>query len=435
MRRELNEIEYFDWCVEQPHNMVVVVRIRGALRPDRLRDALSKAQERHPMLRVNTEVGPGGIPWFSSEGVGAIPLTVVEGVELHADEQLADTELASTFTMNQAGPSRLPLMRAALLLPRDPAQPAALVLTTQHVIADGLSMVFLVRDLLRFMEDPEASMTALDAPASAQDLLPFPVRRRIPTSPRRFWLVFWLTRAYVRLRFGRRPASAPERQTFHRSWELTVEQTDHLLACCKREAVSVHAALCAAFLPGFPAIHTPVNVRPFLARPVGESVGLFVGTALVKMRYREAQGFWGNARRFHRALRRKLRDPFRIYRLFSRAVPAEAVRRLGPLLVTMTAHERPFGITNLGTLDGKGVQLRGRDLEIESFFGAVSGIVDASVLTVCTLGGRMRFHLLAVERVATPTVVRDEVDRAAKRLQAALEGEARGSGELVAVAV
>jgi hypothetical protein len=90
MYRELNEIEYFNWCVGQPYNMVVTVRFRGALRPEALREALAAAQRRHPLLRVNTEPGAAGLPCFSSEGVGAIPLAVEEPSEPGAAARLAE---------------------------------------------------------------------------------------------------------------------------------------------------------------------------------------------------------------------------------------------------------------------------------------------------------------------------------------------------------
>lgn len=424
MRRELNEIEYFNWCIGQPYNMVAAVQIRGDLRPDQLRQALAKAQQRHPLLGVNTEIGPTGLPWFSSEGVGAIPLTVVERSETEDTRKLVETELTATFAMDEPGSPRLPLLRVSLLLPRDSAHPTGVVFTVQHVIADGLSLVFLVRDLLRFIEEPDAPVTVLDAPASAEDLLPAQVRRRIPTSTLRFRLALWLVETYVRLRFGRRPAAANHHTQHHRSWELTPEQTSRLRARCKREGVSVHAAICAACLTGFNHVHTPVSLRAFLARPVGESVGLFVGAAEVSMKYRAARGLWSNARRFQRRLRWAMRDPFGIFRLFSKAVPAESVRRLGPLLATMAGQQRPFGVTNLGQLDGNGLQLQGKNLKIQSFFGAVTGIVDASVLTVYTIEGSMRLHLLANESAPAETAIRDDVGRAVNLLLSAIDDEA-----------
>jgi hypothetical protein len=422
MERALNEIEYFNWCVGQPYNMVLVVQLRGELTADQLRAALDKAQRRHPLLTVNTQPGPDGLPWFSSVGVAPIPLAVVEEAEPEAAQRLAERELTATFDRDQPGASRLPLMRVAWLRPRDPARPAALVFTAQHVIADGLSMLYLVRDLLHFIDEPDAAVEVLDAPARADDLFPPRLRRRIPTTPRRFHLALALARIYVRLRFGSRPPPPRQPTQRHRSWELSPDQTARLRARCRHEQVSVQAAICTALLPAFGFVHTPVNLRPFLARPLGESVGLFVGSADVGMKVRPGRGFWENARRFHRRLQRSLADPFGIYRLFSKAVPAEAVAQLGPLLMKiMSSRQRPFAVTNLGELDGKGVRLASKSLQLESFFGAVTGIVDSSVLTVYTIRGSLHLHLLATEASASASEVRDDVERAVARLVEAID--------------
>jgi hypothetical protein len=225
------------------------------------------------------------------------------------------------------------------------------------VIADGLSMVFLFRDLLHFIDEPDAPVTVLDVPAGSEELLPAAVRRRIPRSA---WRVQRARLVLAGLRAAAMgPPSAPPRPStqHHRSWTLTRAQTEALRARCRREGASVQAAICAAFMRDFHRIHTPVSLRPFLARPVGESVGVFVGSADLNVRFRPALGFWGNARRFHRRLRRATRHLFRPLRVFSKAVPAEAVQRLGRLLLPMTSGGRPFAVTNLGQLDGDGIRL------------------------------------------------------------------------------
>jgi hypothetical protein len=419
MRRELNEIEYFNWCVGQPYNMVVAVRLTAAPRPEALSAALAAAQRRHPLLGVNTEPGAGAMPWFSSEGVGAIPLEVVEAARPGAAERHAEREVMATFAMDGAGRGRLPLIRAALFLPPGGTGPAGLVFTVQHVVADGLSMVFLLRDLQRFMATPAAPLEVLDAPASDADLFPIRVRRRIPTSPLRFRAALWLARAWVLLRFGGRPP-VPARPERHRlDWTLTGAQTVRLRERCRREGVSVQTAVCTAFLPGFRHVHTPVNLRALLARPVGEAVGLYVGAAEVRLRYRPAQGFWENARRFHRRLRRAQRDPFGVFRLFSKAVPVALVRQLGPLLVRLAGGRRPLAVTNLGELDGHGLAFGEGPLGLESFSGAVTPIVDSSVVTAYTLGGRLRLDLLATEEGPGQAAVREEAERSVARLLAA----------------
>jgi len=420
MQRELNEIEYLNWCVEQPYNMVVAVRIGGRVHPAELRAALDTAQLRQPMLRVNTKLGANGIPYFDSNGVGSIPLTVVECAAPDAAQRLFDSELSAVFARDQWDAPQLPLLHAALLLPAESHAFADLVLTVQHVIGDGLSVAFLVRDLLRFMAEPNAEAVVVDAAASPVDLLPAKVRRRLPRHPYVFQLVLLLAKLYAKLRGHRRRSSQPHVR-FHCSWTLSAEQTARLRARCRTESVSVQSALSTAFFPEFPWIHMPVNLRPVLARPVGDAFGLFVGAAEVRLNYRGKLGFWSNARRCHRRLRKALKDPFGVFRLFSKAVPYAKIRELGPLLVSLAGSDRPFAVTNLGVLDALGLAASGPQFKLESFYGAVSGIVESSVLTVYTLAGVMHLQLLASETSVGDTTIRDAAGRAVARLLEAID--------------
>ncbi len=414
VHRELGEIEHFTWCFGQPNNIAVAVRVRGGLQPAALRHALDLAQERHPLLRVSTRVDGRGVPWLSSDGVGAIPLDVVHGAGPDEARVRFERELATPFETDAPGDARPPLVRATLLVPADAAQPADLVVSMAHVVSDGLSMLFLVRDLLHFAEHPEAPVVVLDAPASGDDLLPPEVRRRIPTTDRRFRMVLWLAKLYARLAL-RRPASPPVPHAHLRTEHvLDPQQTARFRARCRAEHVSVHSAICAAFVPPFTALHTPVNLRGLLARPVGESVGLFAGGATVKTTYHTDDDHWANARRFHRRLRRSVRDPFRVFRLFGKAVPLALVNQLGPILLQMTAHGRPFGVTNLGDLDRDPFRIQGETLTIDSFFGASTPIIESSVLTVYTIGGALHLHAVAVDAAA-----RDDIERGGARLLAA----------------
>ena len=68
-----------------------------------------------------------------------------------------------------------------------------------------------------------------------------------------------------------------------------------------------------------------------------------------------------------------------------------------------------------------GVDLHGMSLKIESFFGAVTGIVDSSVLTVYTVDGSMRLHLLASESATAETAIRDDAERAVRLILQSLD--------------
>jgi hypothetical protein len=99
--------------------------------------------------------------------------------------------------------------------------------------------------------------------------------------------------------------------------------------------------------------------------------------------------------------------------------------RLGPIgaageaAVFEAAVDAILVIDHLGSIERVNPAI---ELRIESFCGAVTGIVDSSVLTVYTLDGRMRLHMLANEPGPSDTTIRDEAERGVGRLLRAIDG-------------
>jgi len=450
MKRELNEIEYLTYCMGQPYNIVTVVRLRGSLTVDRLRAALDKAQKRHPLLRVNTLLDRRGTPRLTSEGVGRIPLTVVKREDDDHALRITQKELNAPFDRDRPGKSTTPLLRVTLLQPTDTAaEPSDVILCAQHTISDGMSMVFLARDLLQFMTDPNQAIHRLDVTASTQDIFPPEVRSRIPKS---FAEVMASLRLMVPpeireqlptsetelIAFLKRMKPAPEpvsgsaaaqkpqigppSSKIH-SWQLTAGETQVFISRCKQEQVTVQSALCTAFLTIFTAVNTPVNLRPRLALPVGEAFGAFASGAVVRMAYDPKHGFWDNARQFHAKLQQELQDPFTVYTRFSKDVPVQTMQGFIQSLTALVSDQRPFAITNLGSLDKIGLLLQVGDLRVDSFFGVISpGILtNAIAVIVYTINGIMHFHIHYMQPATTTAEVKKFTSNAMNLLKSAIK--------------
>jgi NRPS condensation-like uncharacterized protein len=428
MRREFNEMEYLEYCFGQPHNLVVAVRIRGNITPERLKSALEKAQQRHPLLKVNTILDRRGIPWFVSEDVGAIPLTVLDRADEDHALRITEKELDFQFDINKPRKSRLPLMRVTLLRPKDTAtEPSDVIFCAQHTITDGMSMMFLLRDLLQFMTNQKQAVKILDVTASTQDIFPPDVRERIPKSDAELMAsVKFVEDAYV-AKFGHLPEKKPQvtvQSSKIHSWQLTADQTEALLNRCEQEHVTVQSALCTAFLTTFAAIDTPVNLRRRrLALPIGEAFGFFATGVFIQMRYDENKGFWDNAREFHGKLQQSLQDPFGIFRLFSKAVPVKEIQKYGTLMGELISDQHSFSLTNLGLLDEIGITSQMGDLRIESFFVYVSpgDLVDAIALAVHTIDGIIHFHIQYMEPATNAEEVEKFTSKAMNLLESAIE--------------
>ena len=68
MERRLNDLEYFNFSLGQPYNLVVVLSIRGSIVIDELKLALKKAQEKHPLLKVRIQGDNENYYWFKDCG-------------------------------------------------------------------------------------------------------------------------------------------------------------------------------------------------------------------------------------------------------------------------------------------------------------------------------------------------------------------------------
>ena len=410
IKRELSDIEYFQWIIGQPYNIVMAIRFRGDLPLDRLREGLDKAQQRHPLLQVTTVLDEQGRPCFTSDGVGKIPIKVLtrEGDD-HA-LRIVEQEFAAKFSMDIPQITSLPLMRVTLLTGTTPStEKHDIIFCTQHTIADGMSMVFLIRDLIQFISIPNQPIVLLDALTGNADLLPPKIRKKMPRTMRKFNISFWVLKVRYWLKFrkswktpnirdgGKEPEilkKTPPEQFFKLySWTLTPTETSELLFRCKQERVSVHAALCTTFLPNFPTINSPVNMRTRFARPVGESFGFLASSATITMKYKPKLGFWINARKLHHKLLLQLREKkvFSIYKIFSKVVPRAKIQEMGSIYANLMGLRLPFTLTNIGSLDNLGIPLSIGNLTIEDFFGGVSGI--GNVLLVFTINQSMHFHL------------------------------------------
>lgn len=148
------------------YNAQNVIRIRGALDPERLERAVARLAQRHEILRTSfhddREADRGddrlGEP-YQVVHAGAPGMFVYRALETPPDEAalraLIETEVAHVFDL-----ARLPLLRFALfaLAPED----FLLIQVEQHYVHDGWSMNLILRELLALYD------------ADADDALPPP---------------------------------------------------------------------------------------------------------------------------------------------------------------------------------------------------------------------------------------------------------------------
>jgi hypothetical protein len=295
-----------------------------------------------------------------------------------------------------------PLFRVTLL---HSLERSDLILCAQHTITDGLSMAFLMRDLVDFLNDPNIEISPINSPMNKEDIFPLKIRKKIPKSAFRTKIFLLLLKVYYFLRHGKRKEHLHYASEYKEddlrliSWNLSKEQTNLFIRLCKMRQVTVHSAICTAFLPEISIINNPVNLRGRLSYPIGEAFGLYAGAAIVDMKYKDNYDFWENAIRYQKKLRLSLRDKnvYKIFKMVHTGVSIELLKDLAAFFFEVVVPQEAFAITNLGSLDQLGIELDSNKLSIESFYGAISFAMGAITVLVYTMRGKMYFNFHYLE--------------------------------------
>ena len=274
--RPLGALERFFWLTDQnrPVHFAMAAHVQGRTTLPGWRAALDAAQGRHPLLSVAIEKNDSTAPHFRTVTGARIPMTIARAATPSSWLSEMARELATPFHAQQA-----PLVRSVLMHGEDKS---VLILSAHHAIADGLSVAYIIRDILQALggerlealapmpaEEPLVYMSQQE-PADAENLgAPEPPQQGRPVTFR--MLDSWPTVEAVR---------------------LTPELTHMLVERARKEGTTVHGALCAAIvLAGREASrdwnNNPVRVlSPFSLRKqlgIGEDCGAFVWATGVTM--------------------------------------------------------------------------------------------------------------------------------------------------------
>jgi hypothetical protein len=265
--------------------------------------------------------------WLTTEDVPDPELRVVRAVDSGGEPgsrastwaRVVEDELGRPFDTGTG-----PLARFVMV---DAGDSFDLVGTYHHLVADGLSAGFVLRDVLRRLADPASDVSPVLAPP-ADDLLP---GRRASLGD---------LRAVARQLGGGSPPTRPSGSLAFVAWCLGAADTSALAARCRAEHTTVHAALCVAFAraltvlghDGPVGIAVPADLRRILTPSPGDAVGLYATSFVMRIDAAGRRNFWDAARGarsdVNRGLRRDELLPFvRVQRLLS-VVPHATMSRL-----------------------------------------------------------------------------------------------------------
>jgi Condensation domain len=283
MERYLGAFEHWFWLWDQtnPLQFAIAAKLQGQFSPNQLAIALQQVQHRHPLLRVCIGVDETGRPKFV-ETDGEIPVRWVARTDDQQWQQELELEMTHSFDWRVA-----PLLRVVILQAGDESE---LIIVCHHSIADALSSIYLLRDIVQGLEGKTFKRSDLSTSLSLEEAL-----SRLAPAPE----ITGKGSLYATI-ISRRP------QPHVRSAMLSAELTQQLIERSRAEQTTVHAAISAAFLltltqPPFRSneplqcVH-PMNVRSYLSLPMPDAFGLYVNSGVTTHSLEPNSAFWDVAR-------------------------------------------------------------------------------------------------------------------------------------------
>jgi hypothetical protein len=392
MRRKLSAIEHMI-----DGNIVYFVRLEGSVDPERLRQALGRVQRKHPALRTLIREERNGL-YYEEDCAPKIPLRILRRMEKDDFRRESQLELTTVFPFDQ------PQLRAVLL---QSERENDLLLVTSHRICDGMSMLTIVREVLRALHKDEDLIPY--APITTRDMIgdyqpPQPWKRKLAAA---------LVNGIMRLIPSSR--RVPENKECCLEWSADRALSDTLKQRCKAEGVSIHAALVVALDRALltvlgkrktPAlIESPMDARRGRLAALKSDMLFFGGGSLVIPTGKDPElDFWARVRAIHEQIRKDIEKemlniPGR-YHFFEmlRPLPGaqmQSVVRLGDTLKINGSWNR-FALSNLGNVvvSDNDAPFRVKDLRlyVHSFNIRLLGLVAYA------LNGEMRFYFVSDEK-------------------------------------
>lgn len=294
--RPLGALEQMFWLRAQVSTVhfLLAAEIEGTTLPEEWVAALDLVQKVHPMLSVGIRQDKDTTLCFEHRPGIPIPLRFVSGEYISRWEDELEAELATPFQNDDT-----PLLRAVLI--HYPHR-YVLILTAHHSISDGLSLSFIIRDLLAALSGRK--LTSYPFPAAIDEGMgltePGLDKGRLNgpplvdgrTAPSRLW------------------ASTQKTPRVH-THRLSPEVTSRLIERAREEATTFHGALIAALLMAgrrvFPKwrektvrVLSPISVRKTLG--IGEDCRLCLSSKLIAFLPVDNRSFWELARYIRKAI-------------------------------------------------------------------------------------------------------------------------------------
>jgi hypothetical protein len=311
--RKVNNLErvYF-WTPYS--NVSMITRINGDISPEKLCLAINTACKMHPLLGARIVFDEDNNAWFSMDNVPQPSVKITPRVSNTQWFDKLQHEITIPFDLEQG-----PMIRFMLVHSEKVSE---LVIICNHCICDGMSLAYLVRDVLNYCVNPEKEVEVV-LPQNMIDFLPkkgfsissIMMRLFIAQANRK-----WKKKPYT---FKYEDSVAIQNTYWDKNrfnmvlLELDPNQTRDLSKRCRENGVTVGSAVPTAFIAAREEIKGPFKKNqkqiwiPFdLRRHAKEEIGdvfcLCVGAPSFPYTYNSKKPFWENVSILHDEIHKRV---------------------------------------------------------------------------------------------------------------------------------
>jgi len=314
----------------RPLNYVVFVgQVNGLIERNDLNTALIALKKIHALLHVRIKIEDSGNAWFERIPYNNFDIQVVSNISDLTWQKIAEREHMRYFDIFKG-----PLIRFTLLQSNNTTE---LIICAHHAICDGISLSYLLRDLLLAINNPDD----LDHSRLSRPFVPVIDSKNIPNrlfSPLKLKLIQFLNQKWQKQNFKITPENLNE--LHHRYWkkysgvgvlqcQFSQEKTSLLINACRNHKITIHSALVTALIiaqaelqnkneSSLNYFHMPVNIRNRLLIPISnEDLAFFASTIIFnhKAISKSDTKFWEIASKIHQIIQKGLKSPT-LFRLF-----------------------------------------------------------------------------------------------------------------------
>lgn len=347
-------------------NVCLVVEFCKEIETEAIRGAIIKVLKKHPSLRSSVRFDDEGNSFYETNDEVNVEFSSVEMTDENNWKSIVSKEQEKPFVL-----SAYPLIRFTYIKDKGNIK---LLMCVHHVIADGLSCVKILQEILSFLKEPNQTIEVVQ-PNLLEDTILYH-NEKLDIIARLFVNVLNKKWSKERRLFCE-TQYYPMRESYWRHRSHTIEsaalnedQTSRLISNCKNNGITVNTYLVTTLLEAAQKMdkrNTKIGLAVSI-RPKEMSVGNFASGISINTKYNNRMSIWKNASRIQRLVNKKLKNNKTKYTFltFLKAVNMNLIdsmhfsihenikRKSTELLRRILGYNEPpfgLGLSNLGNMN------------------------------------------------------------------------------------